>query len=108
VFPQAKRGSDGSTTKLAGRCGSVREPVEVSARVARTVGRRIEEVTCVRDWEPLVRRADVVSQEIDDILGLQPSGSPADVIAARREQRRANGQVMAIDHSVDHGTKLHG
>jgi hypothetical protein len=68
----------------------------------------IEEVTCVRDLEPLVRRADVVSQEIDDILALQPSGSPADVIAARRAQRRAAGQVVAIDHSVDRGTKLHG
>jgi hypothetical protein len=41
-----------------------------------------------RDVEPLVRRLDVVSQEIDDILGLVPSNSPADVIAARREARR--------------------
>jgi hypothetical protein len=50
----------------------------------------------------------VVSQEIDDILGLQPSGSPADVIAARREQRRRRGKTVSIDHTVERGTKLHG
>ena len=50
----------------------------------------IDECVCVRDLEPLTRRLAAISQEIDDILGLQPSNSPADVIAARREARAAH------------------
>ncbi len=48
----------------------------------------IDEVTCSRDLEPLCRRLDAVSQEIEDILGSHPSNSPADILRARREQRR--------------------
>lgn len=68
----------------------------------------IDEVRCVRDLEPLTRRLDVVSEEIADLLALQPSDSPADVIAARREARRSRGEVVSVDHSAARGTKLHG
>ena len=53
----------------------------------------IDEVTCVRDLEPLARRLDAVSAEIDDLAAMrEPSGSPADVIAALRAERVARGQ----------------
>jgi hypothetical protein len=48
----------------------------------------IDECECVRDLEPLCRRLDVVSAEIDDLLARVPGNSPADAIAARRAQRR--------------------
>jgi len=48
----------------------------------------IDSCECVRDLEPLARRLDVVSVEIDDLLARQPDSSPADLIAARRAARR--------------------
>jgi hypothetical protein len=44
----------------------------------------IDEVTCVRDLEPLARRLDAVSAEVDELAGQrEPSGSPADVLRER-------------------------
>jgi hypothetical protein len=68
----------------------------------------IDECVCTRDLEPLTRRLDVISGEIDDIFGLTPSHSPADILKARREERRRKGLPVSIDHSVERGTKLHG
>ena len=69
----------------------------------------IDEVACVRDLEPLARRLDAVSAEVDELAGQREfTGSPADVIAARREERKRRGQTVAIDHSAERGTKLHG
>jgi hypothetical protein len=66
----------------------------------------IDEVTCVRDLEPLARRLDAVSAEIDDLAAMrEPSGSPADVIAARRAERQRQGQPVAVSHV---GRRLHG
>jgi hypothetical protein len=59
--------------------------------------------------EPLVRRLDVVSAEIDELAGQrEATGSPADVIAARRAARGRGGQVGAVNHSVARDEKLHG
>ena len=68
----------------------------------------IDECVCVRDLEPLTRRLDVVSQEIDDILGVHPSNSPADILRERRAARRARVETVAINHSAVRDTKLHG
>jgi hypothetical protein len=68
----------------------------------------IDECVCTRDLEPLTRRLNVVSQEIDDILGSHPSNSPADVIAPRREQRRRSGGVVAYDRTIARGGGAHG
>ena len=52
---------------------------------------------------------DAVSAEIDDLAAMrEPSGSPADILRERREQRRRRGETVAIDHSVARRTKLHG
>jgi hypothetical protein len=69
----------------------------------------IDEVTCVRDLEPLARRLDAVSAEIDELAVMrEPQGSPADVIAARRAERQRRGEPVAISHAVTRGAKLHG
>ena len=65
----------------------------------------IDEVTCVRDLEPLARRLDAVSREIDDLAAVrEPTGSPADILRERRERRRRRGEAVAIDHSAARGT----
>jgi hypothetical protein len=38
----------------------------------------------------------------------EPSGSPADVIAARRAERQRQGKPVAISHAATRGAKLHG
>jgi hypothetical protein len=69
----------------------------------------IDEVTCVRDLEPLARRLDAVSAEIDDLAAMrEPSGSPADIIAARRAERVRRGESVALSHAATRGAKLHG
>ena len=70
----------------------------------------IDDVACVRDREPLARRLDAVSAEIDELAGQrEPQGSPADVLRERREQRRRRGESAgAIDHSVTRGGGAHG
>jgi hypothetical protein len=69
----------------------------------------IDEVSCVRDLEPLARRLDAVSAEIDDLAAMrEPSGSPADVIAARRAERQRQGRPVAVSHAAVRGAKLHG
>jgi hypothetical protein len=78
---------------------------ELRRRLVNAIG----EVTCVRDLEPLARRLDVVSAEIDELAGQrEPTGSPADVIAARRAERARRGGPGAMSHAVTRGTKLHG
>jgi hypothetical protein len=78
---------------------------ELRARVVEA----LDEAQCVRDVEPLARRLAAISAEIDELAGQrEPTGSPADVIAARRAERRRRGEPVAIDHSVARGTKLHG
>lgn len=47
----------------------------------------VDEVTCARDLEPLARRLDAISAEIDELAGQRDSTGAADAIAARREQR---------------------
>jgi hypothetical protein len=51
----------------------------------------IDDCECARDLEPLCRRLDAVSAEIDDLLARVPANSAADVIAARRAARRGKG-----------------
>jgi hypothetical protein len=69
----------------------------------------IDEVTCVRDLEPLARRLDAVSAEIDDLAAMrEPSGSPADVIAARRAERLRRGEPVAISRAATRDARLHG
>jgi hypothetical protein len=69
----------------------------------------IDEVTCVRDLEPLARRLDAVSAEIDDLSAMrEPSGSPVDVIAQRRAERQRRGEAVSINHAVARGAKSHG
>jgi hypothetical protein len=69
----------------------------------------VDSVTCVRDLEPLARRLDAVSAEIDDLAAMrEPSGSPADVIAARRAERLARGEPVALSRAATRDTRLHG
>jgi hypothetical protein len=69
----------------------------------------VDSVTCVRDLEPLARRLDAVSAEIDDLAGMrEPSGSPADVIAARRAERQRRGEPVALSRAATRGEHLHG
>ena len=69
----------------------------------------IDGVSCVRDLEPLARRLDAVSAEIDDLAAMrEPSGSPADVIAARRAERLACGEPVALSRAATRDTRLHG
>jgi hypothetical protein len=51
----------------------------------------IDESECARDLEPLCRRLDAISLEIDDLLARAPSSSAADLISARRAARRRKG-----------------
>jgi hypothetical protein len=66
----------------------------------------IDEVTCVRDLEPLARRLDVVSLEIDELR--PPELSAVDVIAKRRAARRAKGAPVAYSHAEARGITRHG
>ncbi len=53
-----------------------------------------EQAECVRDKEPLARRLQSIAQEIDE---LAPAAEPsaADMIAARRAERRRRGGTPA-------------
>jgi hypothetical protein len=69
----------------------------------------IDEVTCVRDLEPLARRLDAVSAEIDDLAAMrEPSGSPVDEILARRAERAASGEAVVPSRAAARGTRVHG
>ena len=66
-------------------------------------------MTCARDLEPLARRLDAVSAEIDDLAAMrEPSGSPADVIAARRPEQARRGEPVAISRAATRDARLHG
>ena len=66
----------------------------------------IDESTCVRDLEPLARRLAAISAEIDELAGQREvTGSPADVIAARRAARAGRGETQAM---VLRTSKAHG
>jgi hypothetical protein len=67
----------------------------------------IDQVTCVRDLEPLARRLDVISAEISGLAPLAES-SPVDEILARRAERARRAEPVAPSHAVTRGTQLHG
>jgi hypothetical protein len=67
----------------------------------------VDEVTCVRDLEPLARRLDVVSAEIAELAPLEQE-SPLDQILARREQRRSEGKPVPPGRAAARGGRVHG
>jgi hypothetical protein len=67
----------------------------------------IDQVTCVRDLEPLARRLDVISEEITHLAPLAEP-SPIDVIAERRAERAARGEPTALIHAPTRGGRSHG
>ncbi len=78
---------------------------ELRARVVKA----LDEAQCVRDVEPLARRLAAISAEVDELAAQRElSGSPAELIAARREARRRRGETVSVDHSAARGTKLYG
>jgi len=78
---------------------------ELRARVVEA----LDGAQCVRDVEPLARRLAAISAEVDELAAQrEPSGSPAELIAARREARRRRGEAVSVDHSAAWGTRMHG
>jgi hypothetical protein len=67
----------------------------------------IDEVTCVRDLEPLARRLDVVSAEITELAPLaEPSA--VDEVLARRAERAARGDPVTPSRATTQGGRAHG
>ena len=78
---------------------------ELRARVVEA----LDQSQCVRDVEPLARRLAAISAEIDELAGQrEPTGSPADILRERREQRLRRGEAVSVDHAAARGVKLHG
>lgn len=69
----------------------------------------VDSVECARDLEPLCRRLDVISAEIDELAGQrEATGTPVDVINARREARRRAGLPVTPARTGDPGERTHG